>query len=94
MKFIKEFKKVSKQNEIACATRFLCLRRPDIFVNFNNINAESLSKELRIKKNKVTYETYWDFIVEPLLNAKWSKKPKRLSKIDETIYNKRVALIT
>lgn len=91
--FINEFKKVSKENELACATRLLCLWRPDYFVNFNGINADSLSTELRISKSKVNYETYWDLIVVPLSNADWSKNTIFKNKMEKDIFSKRVALL-
>ncbi|MEQ1732840.1 MAG: phospholipase D family protein [Bacteroidia bacterium] len=91
--FITEFKKISKQDELACATRFLCLWRPDYFVNFNGINANSLCNELRISKNKVKYDTYWSLIVEPLINADWSQKQKFKTKKEEELFSKRIALL-
>lgn len=91
--FIKEFKKVSKQNELACATRMLCLWRPDYFINFNGKNKNAMCKELQVKKSKVNYKTYWDLIVEPFINSDWSKQNKSIPKTEIKIYNYRVALL-
>lgn len=91
--FIKAFKKVSLQNELACATRMLCLLRPDYFINFNGKNENAMCKELQVKKSKVNYETYWDLIVEPFINSNWSKQDKVMTKSELEIYNYRVALL-
>jgi hypothetical protein len=91
--FINVFKNVSKVNELACATRLLCLWRPDYFVNFNGINADSLSRELRISKSKVNYETYWDLIVEPLHNSDWSKNTHFSNKKEIEVFSNRIALL-
>ena len=91
--FLVEFKKVSKQSELACATRLLCIKRPDVFVNFNGANRTKLCDELRINKNKVTYDSYWNLIIVPLMNSEWSKSPSRILKGDLEIYEKRVALL-
>jgi len=91
--FLKEFKKVSLANELACATRMLCLWRPDYFINFNGKNDIAMCSELQIKKSKVNYETYWDLIVEPFINSDWSKQNKAMTKSELEIYNYRVALL-
>jgi hypothetical protein len=92
-KFIKEFSKVSPDNEIACASRFLCLIRPDYFVNFNGKNEESLGKKLNIKKNKVNYNTYWDLVINPLINSDWWNDDSKKSKKNQIVFNYRVALL-
>lgn len=91
--FVKEFKKISIQNELACATRMLCIWRPDYFINFNGKNKNSMCKELQVIKSKVNYETYWDLIVEPFIASDWSKQNKTISKSQLEIYNYRVALL-
>ena len=91
--FIKEFKKVSKQNELACASRMLCLWRPDYFINYNGKNNNAMCKELQVKKTKVNYETYWDLIVQPFINSEWSNQNKSMPKSELQIYNYRVALL-
>jgi hypothetical protein len=91
--FIKEFKKVSLQNELACATRMLCLWRPDYFINFNGKNENAMCKELQVNKSKVNYETYWDLIVQPFITSDWSKQNMPMPKSETEIYNYRVALL-
>lgn len=91
--FIKEFKKVSLANELACATRMLCLWRPDYFINFNGKNDIAMCKELQVNKSKVNYETYWDLIVEPFINSDWSKQNMQMPKSELEIYKYRVALL-
>lgn len=91
--FIKEFKKVSKQNELACATRMLCLWRPDYFINFNGKNEKAMCKELQVNKSKVNYETYWDLIVQPFITSDWSKQNNSMQKLELQIFNYRVALL-
>lgn len=91
--FIKQFKKIAPNNQLAAATRILCLIRPDYFTSFNGENKSNMCKELKISSSKVKYDTYWDLIVEPYQNADWSKPKPKLSKTDQEIYNNRVALL-
>lgn len=93
LNFIKEFRKVSKHEEVACATRMLCIWRPDYFINFNGKNENAMCIELQVSKSKVNYETYWDLIVQPFINSEWSKQTKPMQKTDTEIYNYRVALL-
>lgn len=91
--FIKEFRKVSKYQELACATRMLCLWRPDYFVNFNGKNKDALCNELQVKNSKVNYSTYWDLIVQPFIDSDWTIQANPRSKNEKEIFNYRVALL-
>lgn len=91
--FIKYFKRIAPNNQLAAATRILCLIRPDYFTSFNGKNKSNMCKELKVSANNVKYDTYWDLIVEPYQNADWSKPKPNLTKTDQEIYNNRVALL-
>lgn len=91
--FIKEFRKVSPYNEIACATRLLCLWRPDYFVTFNSKNEKRLCEDLNIKKRMVNYESYWDLIVQPFINSDWDEINLSKSREERKIHSCRIALL-
>ena len=91
--FISEFRKISKAQELACATRMLCLWRPDYFVNFNGENKQKMCNNLQEKVSKINYETYWDLVVERFISSSWNKEAQSLQNIDPTIYKYRMALL-
>lgn len=91
--FLQIFKNVSSNKELACATRMLCLWRPDYFINFNNKNKIALCEELKIKGNQVRYDSYWDLIIQPFINSDWTTQANKIGKVEQEIYKNRVALL-
>lgn len=54
------------------ATRFACLRRPDVFVTLNDANAGNLAKLLgRPQSDLKDGETYWTTVIRPIQKADW-----------------------
>jgi len=91
--FIKIFEVISPNNELACATRLLCLCRPDYFVNFNRENRDAICRTLKIKTSNLNYETYWDLVIQPIIDSEWCSKRNISSKKERIIYDYRVALL-
>lgn len=70
------------KNPIACATRLLAIKRPDLFLCVNSKNKKELSRLLNIKQSQFTLDNYWDVILMPIYNSLWFKdgisKPNKL----------------
>jgi HKD family nuclease len=76
--FVKLFKKAFSDggSGIAIASRLLAMKRPDCFVCLDKQNTTELCSEFGISKS-VSFETYWDDIIERIHNSVWclSEKP-------------------
>jgi hypothetical protein len=55
---------------IATATRLPAMKRPDLFVCLDRRNKEGLCRDFGISR-KVGYESYWDSIIERIMEASW-----------------------
>ena len=68
------------------------MQRPDCFVCVDSKNRLGLYKMLGISERDVTVESYWETVVEPLLDTPWwqSERPSG-DKDEETIWDGRVA---
>jgi HKD family nuclease len=71
MAFVVDFREALPQrNLIASGTRLLAMKRPDYFLCLNSRNGAYLCKLFKISKD-VSFESYWDSIIERILSAKW-----------------------
>lgn len=77
---------------IATATRLLTIKRPDIFVCLTKHNQERLCKDFCINKG-VTYETYWDSIIERIMDSTWWNVPCPNSQIESEVWWARAAFL-
>jgi len=62
---------------VAIASRLLTMKRPDYFVCLDKKNRPKLCEEFGIAKKSVSFEEYWDDIIERILDSVWwsSEKP-------------------
>ncbi|MCY3871379.1 MAG: phospholipase D-like domain-containing protein [Gemmatimonadetes bacterium] len=94
LKYIDEYLKAFPEGRhgIATATRLLTLKRPDIFVCLTKNNQERLCQDFSIKKS-VTYEAYWDSIIERIKESTWGNAPCPKSKIELQVWRARAAFL-
>ncbi|MBI3096454.1 MAG: NgoFVII family restriction endonuclease [Rhodocyclales bacterium] len=78
---------------IAVASRLLALKRPDQFVCLDSKNQRDLCSDFGIARTGMTYERYWDEIVERVLDAPWwnSKRPKNAK--EAAVWDGRAAML-
>jgi len=91
--YLSHFLKSSDIQPIATATRLLALKRPDIFICFDNKNRSRLCKTFEIKNSGMTLEKYWDEIIERIFDSEWWINPKPKSDIEQKIRNCRSAML-
>ena len=89
--YINEYRKVFATG-IATATRFLTMKRPDIFVCLTTGNEERLCKDFCIQKG-ITDETYWDSIIERIMDSTWWNVPCPNSQIESEVWRARTAFL-
>ena len=101
MNYISEFLKAFRQfdgefHALATLTRLITIKRPDVFVSWNNASKQTLNKALRLRPNLEIhdYEGYWDRVIELIRDyALWydTAQPKRAQ--EEKIWKCRVAML-
>jgi hypothetical protein len=69
--FVKHFTKTFAGNCIAIASRLLAMKRPDTFVCLNSMNKRKLCEDFKIKQYKMTFDRYWEDIIETIYNSNW-----------------------
>lgn len=58
----------------ASATRLLSMKRPDLFLCFNDKNRRLFSKRTHIPASELTLRNYWDIINEGIVQSVWYKE--------------------
>ncbi|MEX1013921.1 MAG: hypothetical protein WDZ80_02055, partial [Candidatus Paceibacterota bacterium] len=92
-KYIEYFTKVFTGNYIATATRLICMKRPDTFVCFDSKNRSALCKDFGIVQSNMSYERYWDDIVERIYDSDWWQNPDPKDKTEEQVSLARAAFL-
>ena len=78
---------------IATGTRLLAMKRPDWFVCLNSKNRSRLCKAFNIAYSGMSYERYWNEIVERILDSVWWGTAVPRDSIDKRIYRARSAFL-
>ncbi|MBU2828271.1 phospholipase D family protein [Acidithiobacillus ferriphilus] len=94
-KYIAELIKAfpNRAYEVGIASRLLALKRPDQFVCLNSKNRRALCSDFGITQGDMTYDRYWDEIIERILDTPWwnSKRPNAV--IEADIWDGRAAML-
>jgi hypothetical protein len=78
---------------IATATRLLALKRPDQFVCFDKMNSDRLCDDFGIKRSGMTYDRYWDEIVERINDTPWWNSPPPTHSLELSAWKGRAAML-
>lgn len=94
-RFMTEFLKafIGAKNPIATATRLLAMKRPDVFVCIDSRNHKLLSKHFGIKKADITVQTYWEVIIERIMDSEWWVNPKPTNAQERKVSESRAAFL-
>jgi len=94
-RFIDFFKKAflnDKRKGKITAYRLLAMKRPDIFICLTNKNEKELKKRFVIK-GEITFERYWDEIIERIFEADWYNEPQPTNTYELNIWKGRSAFL-
>lgn len=77
---------------VAIASRLLAMKRPDYFVCLDKQNRKMLCCDFSIPST-VSFDTYWDNIIERIIDSVWWQSARPVDKIEEQAWLGRAALI-
>jgi len=70
-RYVSEMRKITNLDDIkTIATRFLAMKRPDVFVCLSSQNKGILNL-LGVTKKNIKLDEYWDLVVTPILSSTW-----------------------
>jgi HKD family nuclease len=78
---------------LAIATRLPCTKRPDYFVCIDGKNKAGLLDALGLRPSKLTLDTYWDAIVEPIMDSPWWVSNPPPDAQDKAVWDARAAML-
>jgi len=81
------------KNAVGTFTRLLAMKRPDIFVCLTDTNKQALCQDFGISRSTMTYEKYWDEIIERLTQSVWWNAPQPQEAFNLKVWNSRSALL-
>ena len=78
---------------LAVTTRLLCIKRPDYFVCIDAKNKRGLAEALGLKSSKLKIDTYWDAVIEPVLESPWYQSKPPIQDEERAAWNARSAMV-
>lgn len=78
---------------VALASRLLALKRPDYFVCLDSRNRRDLCKEFGIRSSGMTYERYWDEIIDRIIDSVWWNESRPKEGISGAVWDGRAAML-
>ena len=83
LRFLNHYQKALSGNALATATRLLAMKRPDIFICLDSKNKSALCRDFEIVQSGLSYERYWDEIIERIFDSQWWINPQPKTKQDK-----------
>jgi HKD family nuclease len=75
------------------ATRLLAVKRPDWFVPVNSANESRLCGALGVRASKMSLDTYWGDVVEPVHASAWWQEHRPRAPFQAEVWDMRAALL-
>src|ERR1022692_1084587 len=93
--YVESFRKAFPKggDGIAVATRLLCMKRPDMFLCFDSKNRRKLCEEFGIAQSNMSYERYWEQVIERVRETEWWNSSCPASVEEGKIWRGRTALL-
>lgn len=93
--YISELKNAFPVNRlgIAVASRLLSMKRPDYFLCVNSQNRRELCKDIGIRQTDMSYERYWEELVQRILDSPWWNSPRPRTKQQRSVWEGRAAML-
>ena len=95
LNFIEEYKKAFPKGRhgIATSSRLLAMKRPDYFVCLDKRNAKGICDDFGVTRSGITYERYWDELLQRIYNSVWWQSDKPKGKRELEAWNARAAML-
>lgn len=91
--FVKYFRTEFNGNYIGVGSRLLAMKRPDVFYCITSKNEKKCCIAFNIKRSKITYEGYWEHIIETIYESDWWLNPMATTSQEQKISNARAAFL-
>lgn len=78
---------------VAVASRLLAMKRSDQFVCLNSSNRIRLCEDFGINANGITYERYWEEIIERILDTPWWNAKPPAEEKERLVWDGRAAML-
>ncbi|CAA7391795.1 phospholipase D family protein [Chryseobacterium fistulae] len=91
--FLDHFKMVLPGNYLATSTRLLAMKRPDVFICYDNKNKDALCRDFGIIRNDMDHERYWNEIILRIMDSEWYQKPDPKDEMERKISMARSAFL-
>lgn len=92
--FVRSFRKSFPEGErVAVATRLMSMKRPDMFVCLDARNRSGLCKALGIPQSDMSFDRYWNEIIERVRDAVWWNAPRPSVDIEREMWLGRAAFL-
>ena len=92
-RFLEYYKLAFPGNYLATSTRLLAMKRPDVFICYDNKNNNALCKDFVITRNGMNHERYWNEIILRISDSNWYQKPNPRNEIEKKICLARSAFL-
>lgn len=91
-RFVGRFSVLFPGNYVGVASRLLAMKRPDIFYCLTSENRDRFKEAFGITA-KITYDNYWNNIVERIQTCRWWANPEPATDEERMISNARAAFL-
>ena len=92
--YLKCFEGIGRKNPLACVSRLLAIKRPDLFICINQENKKKLSAIFNVSQSQITIDNYWSLLENHIWTSDWYLEPRGSKKEKELkCWKYRVALL-
>ena len=91
--FAKAFSRSARNGTLATVSRFLAMKRPDVFTVVNSGNRKGICAAFGVTQSSLGITTYWQDIIMPMQVSPWWLHDRPTSRLEGRIWDARAALI-
>jgi HKD family nuclease len=91
--FRRAFDRLAREGRIPSATRLLAIKRPDVFICFNQGNSKPICDRLGVAVSAVNLDNYWEHVIEPIQASRWWQSSEPDDRRENRIWRGRAAMI-
>lgn len=69
--YVRAFEAMTRTGDVASASRFLAMKRPDYFVCVDTKNRKRMARDIGFVPTTLDFAKYWETVIEPIMEAPW-----------------------